>query len=444
MAEGRIYRPVIQADACGPCGVCRGACPSTTFPDLGRDKGSLHGRLSPSRQEVLPPCREACPIGQDIPGYIRRLAAGDPNGALEVILRDNPLPGVLGRICHHPCQGVCASAPIQRPPMIRDLKRYAAQADRPIANRKPLKPNLNVSVVGSGPAGLTAAWYLAREGASVTLYEAESIPGGLLAWAIPSFRLEREVLSRDIGYILSFGIDLRVGQHLSAQEVSRLLQEGSRVILACGAPNSASLDVPGADLPGVWPVMAFLRRAALGPAPSLQEPVLVIGGGNGAIDAARWVARQGKNVTVVYRRDREEMPAYEEEVNAAEQEGVNFTFRAQPLSLHPGDDGRLHGIRFSETEPAGYSPDGRRQFQAVKGSNFDLPAGSVILAVGQVSEAPTWADQLGLTELTPEPSGRLATGLYAAGDLVTGPATVIDAMAGGIGCARAILEEWSK
>jgi NADPH-dependent glutamate synthase beta subunit-like oxidoreductase len=176
----------------------------------------------------------------------------------------------------------------------------------------------------------------------------------------------------------------------------------------------------------------------------LNAPVLVIGGGNGAIDAARWVARQGMNVTVVYRRDREEMPAYEEEVNAAEQEGVNFRFRAQPLSLYPGEDGRLNGMRFSETEPAGCSPDGRRRFEAIQDSDFDLPAGSAILAVGQVSEAPTWAAQLGLRKLTPQPSGQLAAGLYAAGDLVTGPATVIDAMAGGIGCARVILEEWAK
>jgi NADPH-dependent glutamate synthase beta subunit-like oxidoreductase len=442
MAEGRTHRPVIQTDACGPCGVCRGACPSTTFPDLGREKDTLRSSLSPSHKRILAPCQEACPIGQDIPGYIQRLAEGDQTGALGVILRDNPLPAVLGQVCHHPCQAVCASAPIQRPPMIRDLKRYAAQAERPIANRKSLKPDLKVAVVGSGPAGLSAAWYLAREGAAVTLYEAENTPGGLLAWAIPPFRLERDALARDIGYILSFGIDLRVGQRLSGKEVSHLLREGSRVILACGAPKSASLNATGLDLPGVWPGMAFLRQAALGPPPALKDPVLVIGGGNGAIDAARWVARQSGAVTVVYRRDREEMPAYEEEIAAAGQEGVKFRFRAQPLSLHPDDNGRLARIRFAETSPVGCSPDGRRQFEVVKDSIFDLPAGSAILAVGQVSEAPIWADQLGLKGLlTPDASGCLSPGLYAAGDLVTGPATVVEAMAGGFGCARAILEE---
>ena len=395
MAEGRTHRPVIQTDACGPCGVCRGACPSTTFPDLGREKDTLRASLPPSHKTILTPCQEACPIGQDITGYIRRLAEGDQTGALDVILRDNPLPAVLGQVCHHPCQAVCASAPIQRPPMIRDLKRYAAQAQRPIANRKPLKPDLKVAVVGSGPAGLSAAWYLAREGASVTLYEAENTPGGLLAWAIPSFRLEREALARDIGYILSFGVDLRVGQRLSGGEVSHLLREGSRVILACGAPKSASLNAQGLDLAGVWPGMDFLRQAALGPPPALKNPVLVIGGGNGAIDAARWAARQGGAVTVVYRRDREEMPAYEDEVDAAVQEGVKLRFRAQPLSLHSGDDGRLGRIQFAETAPVGCSPDGRRHFEVVKDSIFDLPAGSAVLAVGQVSEATIRASNWG-------------------------------------------------
>jgi NADPH-dependent glutamate synthase beta subunit-like oxidoreductase len=442
MAEGRTHRPVIQTDACGPCGVCRGACPSIPFPDLVREKDTLRASLSLSHTAILAPCQEACPIGQDIPGYIQRLAVGDQTGALGVILRDNPLPAVLGQVCHHPCQAVCASAPIQRPPLIRDLKRYAAQADRPIANRKPLKPNFKVAVVGSGPAGLSAAWYLARQGASVTLYEAENTPGGLLAWAIPPFRLDRDALAYDIDYILSFGIDLRVGQRFSGEEVSHLLREGSQVILACGAPKSASLNAEGLDLPGVWPGMAFLRQAALGPPPVLKDPVLVIGGGNGAIDAARWVARQGGAVTVVYRRDRGEMPAYEEEIAAAAQEGVKFQFRAQPLSFHPAENGRLGRIRFAKTEPVGCSPDGRRQFEVFKGSFFDLPAGSAIVAVGQVSEAPIWADQLGLkAPLTPDASGCLSSGLYAAGDLVTGPATVVEAMAGGIGCARAILED---
>jgi NADPH-dependent glutamate synthase beta subunit-like oxidoreductase len=441
MAEGRTHRPVIQKDACGPCGVCRGACPSTAFPGLGREKDTLRGSLPPPHGMKLAPCQEACPIGQDIPGYVQRLAEGDQSGALSIILRDNPLPAVLGQVCHHPCQAFCASALIQRPPMIRDLKRYAAQAKRPMANRTPLKPGLKVAIVGSGPAGLSAAWYLARAGATVTLYEAEKTPGGLLAWAIPPFRLDRNALALDIDYILSFGIDLRVGARLSGKEVSHLLREGSRVILACGAPKSASFNGQGLDLPGVWPGMDFLRQAALGPPPALTDPVLVIGGGNGAMDAARWVARQGLAVTVVYRRDRGEMPAYDEEIAAAEQEGVRFRFRAQPLSFHPGDNGRLGRIQFAETAPAGCTPDGRRQFGTVKDSIFDLSAGSAVVAVGQVSEAPVWADQLGLKGLTPDASGFLSPGLYATGDLVTGPATVVEAMAGGIGCARAILKE---
>lgn len=393
----------------------------------------------------MPPCQEACPIRQDIPGYVSRIARGDFHGALESILRDNPLPSVLGHVCHHPCEAACASAPVQRPPMLRELKRFAAQGLRPSPDLPSPGPrSLRVTVVGSGPAGLSAAWLLAGKGAQVTIYEAQPVPGGLLAWAIPSFRLPREALEEDIAYILSFGVALQLGTRLSPQDLSRLRQEQDAVILACGAPKALRVDLPGTRLRGVFWGLDFLRDSAIGLTPPLEGPVVVIGGGNTAVDAARLAVRRGVPVALIYRRDPDDMPAYLEEIAAAGKEGVKMVFRAQPIALLSGNGGTLVRIRFARTVPGGVGPDGRRVFSALREDIFELPAGTAILALGQERETSLWAKGLGLSAISPDGEGRLAPGLYAAGDLVTGPATVVDAMGGGMACARAILKDFGR
>lgn len=433
--------PVLNSAVCEPCDVCRGGCPATRFSDLAREddttRGLVAGKTAPSE---LPPCRLACPIHQDAPGYLAALAEGDQAAALEIILRDSPFPSVLGHVCHRPCEGACVASPIQTPPRIRALKRFAAELDRPPVRPATKAADAPVTIVGAGPAGLGAAWYLARAGVKATVFEADQVAGGMLAWAIPDFRLPADALKRDLEYILSWGVDLRLGTTLEPDEAVVLHRDGACLVLACGAPLAAKVDLPGADASGVSLGLDFLRGHALGSGLDVETPVVVVGGGNTAIDAARTALREADDVTLVYRRERADMPAFAEEVEAAEREGLRIVERAEPVALQTDDSGRLAGVTLRDTVLDGVGADGRRRFRGATGTEHTLGAKLCILAVGQQSAHASWAQAFGLDELAPDESGRLAPGVYAAGDLVTGPATVVDAVAAGIACAKAILE----
>ncbi|MFZ5585826.1 MAG: FAD-dependent oxidoreductase [Thermodesulfobacteriota bacterium] len=442
--EGRTQRPVMHEERCGVCAVCAGGCPAFVFPDLARETDTKRGVLAQSatagRDQSRPPCRAACPLGQDIPGYLARLAAGDQAGALEIILADNPLPAVLGHVCHHPCQQACASAPIQPAPQVRELKRYAALAPRPPAPPPAGRARGQAAVIGSGPAGLMSAWELAKAGVAVTVFEAEPVIGGMLAWAIPPFRLGRQALTDDLAYIAAHGVKFVSGRRVSPDEVRAMIARGQGVVLACGAPAATRADLPGAHLAGVHWGLDFLKACALGAPPALAGPVLVVGGGNVALDAARWALRLTDDVTLVYRRDRDQMPAYAEEIAEAEAEGLKLAFRLAPTAI-AGREGQVSGLVCQVTAPGQPGPDGRAAFAPTGAEPVSLVAGRVILALGQNSEAPAWSDGLGLGQFRPGPDGRLAPGLYAAGDLVSGPATVVAAMAQGRAAARALIEE---
>ncbi|MBI5522937.1 MAG: FAD-dependent oxidoreductase [Desulfarculus sp.] len=378
-------------------------------------------------------------MGQDVPAYLSCLAQGQQDAAMAVILEHNPLPAVLGHVCHHPCQEACLAAAVQAPPAIHELKRFAALGQRPPVAPPSRRLAGRVAVVGSGPAGLAAAWALARGGLGVTIYEAEDRAGGLLAWGIPPFRLPPAALKADLDYILAHGVKLELNRRLTPGQVREMRRKHVAVVLACGAPQARRAGLPGAGLGGVHLGLDFVKACALGRPPDLRPPVLVVGGGNLALDAARWALRLAQDVTLVYRRDQEHMPAYAEEIAQARAEGVEMLFRAQPVAIE--GQTRVRGLRVVATAPGALGSDGRPVFAPLAGQERLLPAGAVILALGQESQAQAWAAGLGLESLSPDGQGLLAPGLHAAGDLASGPATVVEAVASGIRCGQAILAE---
>lgn len=440
--EGRTHRPVFNEELCGSCGVCRGACPALVAFDLAAETDTVRGALAAqvATESPLPPCRQACPLGQDIQGYLACLAKGDQAGALEVILRDNPLPSVLGHVCHHPCQQACLKPTVGQQPLVRELKRFAAMAPRPGVEKSASPAKGKVAIIGSGPAGLAAAWSLAKAGVQPVIYESQPVAGGMLAWAIPDFRLPRAALETDLEYVKAHGVEIRLNTAVDFAQLDKLRGEYDAVILACGAPLAKPAGLPGDDLKGVWLGLDYLKACALGDAPDLRSPVLVVGGGNVALDAARTALRGGAKVRLAYRRDREAMPAYDEEVRAAEAEGLDMLFLRRPLALEAGG-GSVAGLKVCGTKLDGVDSDGRPAFSDLPGSGETLQAGSVILALGQNTQAGDWAKALGRDSLNLGYKGRLEPGLYAAGDMITGPASVVEAMAAGIVCAQAIIEE---
>jgi NADPH-dependent glutamate synthase beta subunit-like oxidoreductase len=443
MVQARTHKPELQPDLCGICRICVSGCPGRVFGDLSTEADTIRGRLAKKDQKLQeqPPCRLACPLAQDIPGYLNCIAAGHAARALEWILRDNPFPAVLGHVCHHPCEQSCASGSIQRTPAIRELKRFASMATRPEIKVPSASSKGKVAIIGAGPAGMASAWALSREGIRPVVYENSPVPGGLLAWAIPPFRLPRKAVQEDVDYILRHGVELRLNAHLHPETVNGLRSEYDAVVLACGASKPRQHDIPGSNLPGVWLGLEFLRRAASGPVPEILPPVVVIGGGNVATDSARWALRMASPVIIAYRRDREEMPAYPEEVEASAAEGIEFLFRSQPIAFEGEPESGVRQIRIGETGPGMTEKDGRRAFHPVAGRERVISAGTVILALGQEQGFEQWTEALGIGASDLAESGRLADRIYAAGDMVTGPATVVEAVAGGIHCARRIRRE---
>jgi len=399
------------------------------------------------------PCEHTCPAGVNVPIYVGQIAEGEFDQALATIKSTMPFAAVCGRVCHHPCEGKCLRGQLDDPLSVGALKRFAADYMMSHDGRtKPQKPAPNgyrAAVVGGGPAGLSAAWELARRGYQVKLYEALPVLGGMLAVGIPEYRLPKAILQREIDDITALGVEVHTGVRLGKDvSLDELLSAGhDAVFLAMGAWKSTALGVPGEDLPGVIHAIEMLRDANLarrgkGVAPRPGQRVAVVGGGNAAIDAARTAIRLGaKEVHLVYRRTRDEMPAQPKEIAEAEQEGVKMHFLAAPKRVV--GEGKVEGLECFEMHLAEFDRSGRRRPVQVEGAEFTLPVETVIAAIGQSVEQGVVGDGVELTrwgQLVVDPA-TLATsipGVYAGGDAVTGPATVIEAVAQGLRAARAI------
>jgi NADPH-dependent glutamate synthase beta subunit-like oxidoreductase len=391
-------------------------------------------RLEFQYQPDFAPCQKACPAGVDVPLYLDQVRRGNYVEAYQTVSAANPLPAICGRVCDHPCESQCRRNTVDEALQIRLLKRAAADqvfascgGDLPVPAMLP-KKGQRVAIVGSGPAGLSAAFFLARAGYDVTIFEALPVAGGMLAVGIPEYRLPKDVLQAEIARIARMGVQIRTGARIGRDLTIKALQgQGyAAVLIAVGAQGNADLKIPGEQLDGVVPGLNFLRDISLGRAGGLQgRRVVVIGGGNVAIDAARSALRLGAaSVTVAYRRTRNEMPAYAGEVAAAEREGVKFIFLAGPHKLE--GNGRVELFYYLPMQLGAPDESGRRRPVPSGAAPLALNADVAIVAVGQKVDAdflPALKGGAG--------AGTEASGIFAAGDCATGPASVIEAIAAG-------------
>ncbi len=458
----KIHRKPRYVDegACTGCGECVKVCPVSLPSEWDEDLGPRKA-IYRSFPQAVPitfcidkkdraPCVAACPAGINVQGYIQLIGQGKYQEAIQLIMERLPLPGVLGRVCPHPCESDCRRAEVDKPIAIRDLKRFAA--DQVDLDELPL-PEIEdrpekVAVVGSGPAGLTVAYYLRLKGFQVTIFEALDELGGMLRVGIPDYRLPPDTLDKEINHILRLGVETRTGVRFGTDfTLKDLAGDGfSAVFLGMGAHESMILSIPGEDdTAGVIDAIRFLREINLGEKSLPGKKAVVIGGGNVAIDTARVTKRLGAEfVTVVYRRSEKEMPAYAEEIEGAKEEGVEFLFLTAPHRIRT-EMGKVTGFECLKTTLGPPDASGRRRPVPVERSEFVIDCDVVIPAIGQRIDK-SWVDgeaDLQLTkwdtiQVNPHTMQTSIPHVFAGGDAVTGPASVIEAVAAGHKVVEAI------
>jgi NADPH-dependent glutamate synthase beta subunit-like oxidoreductase len=393
--------------------------------------------LKPTPYEPKPParlpvrCGEACPAGTDIPRYVRLIGKGKYAESLATIKQAIPFPGILGRVCFAPCEHDCRQSKQEEPIAVRMLKRFAYDHATYEEKKAAKQTGKRVAIIGSGPAGLAAAYYLAKMGHGVTIFEALSQAGGMMRVGIPSYRLPRKILDDEINMVKNLGVEIKTDTKV--ESLDNLFKDGYQaVLIALGAHQGIKMRIEGEDHPRVMECIDFLRNVNLGKKVELGSRVAVIGGGNAAIDAARSARRLGaKDVTLFYRRSRDEMPANTSEVEEAIEEGVKIEFLASPKRvLSKNGTVSLENFRMKLGEP---DTSGRRRADPMKGSEFSVDVDTIIVAIGQRPEIPGQFElRIGPANTIVVDTETMATskdGVFAAGDVVTGPASVVQAIA---------------
>ncbi len=407
--------------------------------------------LGESQQTIKAPCQEACPVGTNAGLYVGLIAQGRYDEALAVAAEPNPFPVICGRVCTAPCEDACRRSEFEEPIAIRDLKRFAS--DHGYAGRRFLKPpnerfSERVAIIGSGPAGLSAAYYLARRGYQVTVYEAMPVAGGMMSIGIPEYRLPRAELNRDIQAIIDLGVEVRtntaVGRDVSLDGLRR---EYQAVLIAVGAQKSQRLGLAGEEkIEGVGPATGFLKDYNLGVETNLEDKVVaVVGGGSTAMDAARSSWRSGaKAVHILYRRTQAEMPAQKEEVRAALEEGLVLHELVTPVELK-SHNGKLSGVICQRMQLGEPDEQGRRRPVPIEGATFELKVDVILVAIGEAPdpaflpagtqvEVAAWGGLM----INPRTLATGQPGVFAAGDATYGPRSIIHAAAHGRQAARSI------
>lgn len=396
----------------------------------------------------ISPCQNACPAGVNVPGYVALIAAGRLRDAYNLVRKENPFPAVCGRVCTHPCESKCRRAQLDEPIAIADLKRYVAdyvmKHEEPYMDLVFPKKGKSVGIIGAGPSGLTCGYYLARLGYDVDVYEAQPVAGGVLAFGIPEYRLPSEVLQHEIRLIEQVGVKIHLNTEVGTDiTFYQLRNKHDAVYIATGTQFSNLVNVPGEDLKGVYHGLDFLRDVNLGRKVEVGERVAVIGGGNTAIDAARTAVRLGaKEVTILYRRTIDDMPADPREIKEAVEEGIKIVPLVAPTRFIGKD--KVKEIECVRMELGQFDSSGRKKPKAIPGSEFVLKVDMVIPAVSQYSDLPFInKDEVEVTKWGTFVTDKdtLMTkmkGVFAGGDVIRGSDVVITAIADGKKAAKAI------
>ena len=413
------------------------------YGDMAWNKTGSWRYVRPVYVESIPPCQAGCPTGENVEAWIKLVAQKKYQEAFDLIRMENPFPAITGRVCFHPCENRCNRTHMGGSVAINMLEQFLSDQgiDMPPARPFGVEGGLKIAVVGAGPAGLASAYHLTRLGHEITIFERATKAGGMMRYGIPSYRLPRAVLDREIERLLAMGIQIKTN---TSPDLKVLEKDFDRVVLAVGAQKSTDLGIDGEDNDGVMHGLDFLRQANTGNRTTAPGRVAVIGGGNTAMDCARTALRLGaEDVTVYYRRTKAQMPAFGEEIEAAEQEGAKFIFLRSPAAFS-GDEGPVN-MKFQVMQLGVPAEDGRRRPVAVEGQFELFQADLVLLAIGEVVETERLQDIVSLDRRVVSVDKALRTSnpkFFAAGDVTPGARTVTDALGMGKLVAVAIDAEF--
>jgi len=415
---------------------------SVSFGNMEWNKTGAWRAQRPFYEDKTPPCSAACPVGNDIVAFIQKTTEGDFEGAWNLIKEENPFPGICGRVCFHPCESKCNRGAYDEPIAIHALERFVSDFASTLNKKIEKVPGIRkgkIAIIGSGPAGMSCAYHLAKLHYGVTVFESSSSAGGMLRMGIPSYRLPKDVLDRELSEIQALGVEIRTGIPYGENLKLDDLKDYQATFIATGAHRGRGLNIPGEKGKSGFGGLDLLRKINLGNRVKLSDKIAIIGGGNTAIDVARSVIRLGKKATILYRRSKEEMPAFEDEMVEAIEEGVKIRYLVNPIRIQQKDNmKRLECLRMELGEK---DESGRRRPVPIPNSNFFIEADTVIIAAGEeieVSFLPKGMEKRDGVVLTQRDGSTGIKGIFAGGDLTSNQRTVAHAIGSGKRAALAI------